>query len=77
MSIVYVRQIILDGKPMFEVEKGVSPYTPFTTHYDLDDRMWNLPLTTNAVRSVLIHCKIKGKVPPNASLPNPPIKRRL
>lgn len=37
MSIVYVRQIILNGKITFEVERGVSPYTPFTTHYDLDD----------------------------------------
>lgn len=77
MSIVYVRQIILNGKITFEVERGVSPYTPFTTHYDLDDSIWNLPLTTNAVRSVLIHCKVRGKIPPNASLPKPPIKRKL
>ena len=78
MSIVHVRQVILEGgKRSFEVGKGVSPYTPCTTHYNIDDTHWTLPLTTNAIKGILIHCKVKGIIPPHASLPDPPIKRKL
>lgn len=78
MSIVHVRQIILEnGKRSFEVGNGVSPYTPYTTHYQLDDKEWTLPLTTNAIKGLLIHSKVKGLIPPHASLPDPPIKRKL
>lgn len=76
MSIVFVRKIT-DGSGDYEVGKGVSPYTPYTTHYDIDDASWTLPLTVNAIRGSLIYAKIKGTLPPKSKLPYPPIKRKL
>ena len=76
--LVYVRKVILNGKTTYEIGEGVSLYTPFTTHYDLDADFWTQKaLDTNAGKSTIIHAKIKGTLPPKASFPNPPIKRKL
>ena len=78
MTIVYVRQIFRDdGKRDFEIGKGVSLYTPYTTHYELDTAKWNLSLEVNAVKSLLISSKVRGRIPVHAKLHYPPIKRKL
>lgn len=61
------------GVEEYVIGQGESKYSPYTTHYIIDPKEWDIIEDYD----VLVNMKKSGILLDSIKLPNPPIKRKL